>query len=286
MLSITPSLATANLLCDNRCTVPAAPPYTSKILKATALLADTRTLLTHWNTAETVDANLDRLRRENAFGKASRSRITDLSAILRQRYLNDDTLRNALVILAQGGLTNSALDRILYYLSLRNDTLLHDTVTELLLPAYGRGQLEITTQFVVRWLREQVAAGLTATAWSEETLVNVAQHLLATLRDFGVLAGAVRKRITVPYLPLHAFCFLAHLRYRELGSGDSALNDPEWRAFFMPALGVERLFVEAHQQRLLEYQAAGRVVRITFPALSLEDYARSLVARSHPATGG
>ena len=44
--------------------------YTSKIIKAGALLADTKTLLSHWDSTETVPANLERLQRENVFGKA------------------------------------------------------------------------------------------------------------------------------------------------------------------------------------------------------------------------
>lgn len=47
------------------------PPYTSKIIKAGALLADTKTLLSYWDVRASVRENLDRMRRENVFGKAS-----------------------------------------------------------------------------------------------------------------------------------------------------------------------------------------------------------------------
>jgi len=63
----------------------AAPLYTSKIIKAGALLADTKTLLAHWDVRSSVHENLDRLRRENVFGKASRSRVEDILAVFRQR---------------------------------------------------------------------------------------------------------------------------------------------------------------------------------------------------------
>ena len=53
--------------------------YSSKIIKAGALIADTKTLLTHWNTAESNRANLDRICLENVFGKASRSRVKTFS---------------------------------------------------------------------------------------------------------------------------------------------------------------------------------------------------------------
>ena len=61
--------------------------YRSKIIKAGALLADTKTLLAHWDETRSVSENLDRFRRENIFGKASRSRVEDILAIFRQRYL-------------------------------------------------------------------------------------------------------------------------------------------------------------------------------------------------------
>src|SRR5262245_8352360 len=56
---------------------PAAALYTSKIIKAGALLADTKTLLAHWDLTASVPENLRRIRHQNLFGKASRSRVED-----------------------------------------------------------------------------------------------------------------------------------------------------------------------------------------------------------------
>ena len=77
----------------------AVPPlYSSKIIKAGALLADTKTLLANWDVATSVHENVERLRRDNVFGKASRSRVEDILAIFRQRFLTDETVTNALVV--------------------------------------------------------------------------------------------------------------------------------------------------------------------------------------------
>lgn len=255
--------------------------YASKIIKAGALLSDTKTLLAFWDRSRSVAENLDRVRRENLFGKASRSRIEDILAIFKQRYLADPEILAALVTLAQAPMPATGFDRILYYLSIQNDTLLHDVVTELVLPMYQRGQSEISVADLTRWVQQQVLAGYTERAWSTTTILRVAQESLATLRDFGVLQGIKQKRITPPYLPVEAFCFLALLRYRELQSGERLLRDPVWQLFFLPDLAVERSFIEAHQEKLLEFYAAGRVVRIEFPTLSLEEYARALTQRTY-----
>ncbi len=66
-------------------------------------LGDTKTLLSQWDTSCSVQANLSRIRLENTFGKASRSRVEDILAIFRQRYLFEDGgFINALVALVQG----------------------------------------------------------------------------------------------------------------------------------------------------------------------------------------
>ena len=55
--------------------IRASGTYSTKIIKAGALPADTKTLLSHWDTSSPVQDNLDRIRRENLLGKASRSRV-------------------------------------------------------------------------------------------------------------------------------------------------------------------------------------------------------------------
>jgi hypothetical protein len=117
--------------------------YSSKIIKAGALLADTKTLLAHWNPALPTHANLDRLRRENIFGKASRSRVEDVLAIFRQRFLGEEGVTNALVVLVQKRLRAAALDRILYFHAAQADRLLHDAVIKILLPLQARGITQI-----------------------------------------------------------------------------------------------------------------------------------------------
>ncbi len=43
--------------------------YASKIIKASALLSDTKMLLAHWDECADVLTNLDRMRQDNVFGK-------------------------------------------------------------------------------------------------------------------------------------------------------------------------------------------------------------------------
>lgn len=255
--------------------------YQSKIIKAGALIADTKTLLAHWDETCPMAENLDRFRRENIFGKASRSRVEDILAIFRQRYLITEPVRKALATLVKGPFSSEGLTRIFYFHAARADALLHDVVTEVLLPSRELGKTDITLQDILTHLVCWVAEGRTAGHWSEPTLVRVAQGLMATLRDFGVLQGAVHKHLAPMYLPIEAFAYVAFFLQQEQPSGERLLAHPEWRLFFLSPESVERFFIEAHQSHLLEYYAAGSVIRITFPTKSIEEYARALVERTY-----
>ena len=253
--------------------------YSSKIIKAGALLADTKTLFSHWDTKATVHENIKRIRNENLFGKASRSRVDDIVAIFRQRYLSEESVAKALVVLVSKRLPAVALNRILYFHAAQADQLLHDVVTEVLLPQNARGLSHIDVRQVEKVLAKWVAEGKTSGHWSEPTIRRIAQGLLSALRDFGVLQGAVNKRITPAYLPTKAFAYIAFYLKQHQPSGAKLLELPDWKLFFLPREGVERFLFEAHQRELLEYHAAGSVTRLNFPAKTLEEYANVLAQR-------
>jgi hypothetical protein len=255
--------------------------YSSKIIKAGAVLADTKTLLAHWYLAASAQENMERAQRENLFGKASRSRVRDVLAIFRQRFLGEESVMKALVVLVAGKLPAAALDRILFFHAARADRLLRDIVTEVLAPLSARGITEIDVLEVQKPLKKWVGEEKTSAPWSDPTVERIAQGLLSALRDFGVLQGAVKKRIAPAYLPVTAFAYIAFYLKQHQPSGAKLLEHPDWKLFFLNRENVERFFFEANQNGLLEYQAAGSVTRLTFPASTLEEYANVLAEKSH-----
>ena len=259
--------------------VRSGAPYTSRILKAGALIGDTKTLLSHWDVEATVDENVTRIHRDNIFGKASRSRVEDILAIFRRRYLSEKSVTAALVALVRRRFPPAALDRLLYFHSAHADRLLHDAVTEVLVPMRERGLVDIGVHDFQRPLIEWVKQGKTVSSWSETTILRVAQELLATLRDFGVLEGAAKKRIAPAFFPVESFAYITFYLKQHQPSGAKLIGLSDWKLFFLSREAVERLLFEAHQHSLLEYHVAGSVTRLTFPAETLEEYANALAQR-------
>jgi hypothetical protein len=255
------------------------PPYTTRILKATALVADTKALFASWDLSKDVASNLHSAQRGTMLGKASRSRVDDVLAILRQRYFRDPEVGRALATFMQGGAPSAWVDPLLYYYSAQNDETLRDIVLEVVAPRRQAGFADIHVEHVKRVVREWVTTGKTTKPWGETTILRVAQHALAALRDFGVLQGLDHKYIAPTALPVEPFAFLAFDLLRALGTGERVLHSPEWKLFFLGPNEVERLLLEAHQQRLLAYYAAGSVIRLEFPHNDLVELAHALVER-------
>lgn len=254
-------------------------PYSSKIIKAGALIGDTKTLLSHWNVASTKAENIDRIQRENVFGKASRSRVDDILAIFRQRYLTEEPVTRALAALVRGKFPPAALDRLPYFHAARADQLLHDAVTEILVPMHARGLVDINVLEFQQSLAKWVEQGKTTGHWSESTITRISQGLLSALRDFGVLQGATHKKIAPSFVPMEAFAYIVFYLKQHQPSGAKLIELQDWKLFFLPSEGVERFLFEAHQRDLLEYHVAGSVTRLTFPAETLEEYAIALTQR-------
>lgn len=254
--------------------------YTSRIIKASALIADTKVLLSEWDLDQSVEDNLARARRQNIFGKTSRSRIEDILVIFRQRYFDDPDVGDSLATLVQSRAPDTWIDPLLYFFTAQNDRTLRDLVVEVLYPRQQAGLVDLPVDVVTRALRAWVAEGKTTVAWSEATRERVARNSLAALRDFGVLQGPQRgqgKQITPFYLPTSAFAMAALWLQQRERSGDRVLHSDDWKLFFLPVTGVERFFIEAHQEHLLTYQAAGSVVRIDFPVHTLTEFAHVLL---------
>src|SRR5262249_48099125 len=151
--------------------------------------------------------------------KASRSRVQDIMAIFRQRFMTESSVTKALVILTKERFPAASLDRLLYFHAARADRLIFDFVTEVLGPRHARGLIDIDINEVKRGVEEWVGEGKPASAWSGITTQRVAQHLLATLRDFGILQGAVNKKIAPSFLPTESFAYIAFYLKQHQPSG-------------------------------------------------------------------
>lgn len=256
----------------------------TSLIKSSGLLADVSLLISAWDETKSVEDNLDTAIRQNLFGKASRKRVADILRIFRQRYLPGNGSDQAFRAFVGSSLPSEVTNQVTYYYTALAEPALYDFVTDYLYTLYQRGDRTVTIRNAQDFIREAIRAGKTEGSWeSENTRLRVAQGLLSTLRDFGILAGAVKspeKTIAPVHLHILAFAFIAFHLKRSEPSGERLINHSHWRLFFLSPHDVEAYLAEADAQKLLSYQAAGSIIRIEFPTANFVEYVHALVGRT------
>ncbi len=261
---------------------PQACPYNSRLQKGGALLEDMRVLVCHWQDND-VAGQVNSGVFENLLGKRTRSRTMDIFKVLFVPRFVKGSPPNAWKIvrpLEEHSVSLEILRPIYYWITARNERLLYDFVcNELMNRDQGQKQI-INKKSVVRWLNTVLAS--CGKRWSKSVTDRVASGILAALRDFGILNGAYHKKVAPIYLPVESFAYIAYAIYHEEGvSGSALVSHPDWSLFLIDKLIVERMFLEADRYGLLQYSAAGKIVRIDFPARNFEEMANVVATRAY-----
>jgi hypothetical protein len=233
-------------------------PFTARIIKGGALLADSRRFLEAWEPDRTPKDNITRFSARHTLGK-TQVRQRAVLEILRRRFLDPgpevvSTLRHLVG-------DPAAFREACYYEATRTDGLLAAFTEDPLFTWYQGRRKEISVDEVSRWL----ATDSRVPRWNAETRARVAQGVIATLRDFGILEGAMRgrrKRIATPHLSVRGFGYVA-LRERSGSASDRSIVDsPVWRRYLLTPEAVRRMFLEADRLGFLRFAEAGSMVRI------------------------
>jgi hypothetical protein len=254
--------------------------YTSRLQKGGALLEDMRVLIRNWSDEGTWNSQRDRIIQENILGKKTRSRAIDVyKEAFVPRFLRGDPPEAWKILrsLEDRDMSIDILRPVYYWITARCEPLLYDFVVDEILAKNNSMDLSVRVDETTVWIASKLSG--CQQLWSKSVTIRVAQGLLAALRDFGILKGASRKQIAPVYLPIESFVYITFVLHTLSSSGERLIAHPDWKLFLMQPPMVERLFLDAHQDRLLHYEAAGKICRIEFPAHDLEEMADVIAGR-------
>jgi hypothetical protein len=103
--------------------------------------------------------------------------------------------------------------------------------------------------------------------WSDNTLDRAHKHLLAALKDFGILRGSRTKRTVRPKPGTQVTLFGARLARME-GLSDRQLLEARWfRLLGLTSSQVIELFYAATRAGALNFRMQADVVELTLPPL-------------------
>jgi len=256
--------------------------YTARLIKGGGLLPQMRTLVRLWHEHTDAPAVITYIEQHGLLGRVSHRRVKDVvRRVFIPRYVqgNPPHAWRFLRPFEDSAAPVSAVRPLYYFYAARAEAVMGDFVRLALYERYISGLTTVRVEDALHFITEAESDGRITEPWSESVRLQVARHLLAALRDFGILEGRAHKRIAAPYLPVLSFAHMAFLLTQER-RGAAVFDHPDWRLFLLRPATVERLFVEADRDGLLRYHAAGSIVRIDFPEENLYAYSRFLAARA------
>ena len=249
--------------------------YTSRLQKGGALLEVMRALCLAWEEGKGDPLQLA-LHVASLPGRHRAQDVIRRTFVPRLVDSNPADLWRTAAALERASADRSIVVPLHYYLTADSEPLLWDFVADELFPLAGSGQ-EVNTARMVRFIDSKPDECFGGRRWTPTVTTKVARGVLAALRDYGVLVGASKKKLSSLYLPVESFALLCRIRYDLGHRGEAVLGDPVWKLFFLAQNAVDRFLLEATARRLLRYETAGPVVRIEFPVMSLEEYAEFTV---------
>ena len=246
--------------------------YTTRLLKGGALINDMRLIVQNWSDYEAPQLQGKRIIQKNLLGKKTKARSMDVyRRTFSQRFLKGDPPEAWKIVmpLEKANIPIDILKPVYYWITARSDHVLYDFVTEELFDRSSGSDHSIRVDETTLWIKKKLLEQ--KQNWTETVTLKVARGMLAALRDFGILEGGAKKRIAPAYLPVESFAYLAFVLNHLGNSGESLINHSDWRLFLFNAQVVEHMFLEAHQNRFLNYQSAGKIYRIEFFAKTIEE---------------
>jgi hypothetical protein len=147
----------------------------------------------------------------------------------------------------------------------RRDRMTFDFVTEYLWDRWKSHQLDLRRADAADFLSDYEARRTGQRRWRESTRDKVSGNLLSALRDFGVLAGTLKKEVRRPAVAQAVVLHHSRLLAAEGLRGRGLLNAPDWRLFLWTADDVSDAFTKLSQAGDFRFERSGSTVVLHVP---------------------
>jgi len=145
------------------------------------------------------------------------------------------------------------------------DRLTYDFVTTIIWDKWQNGQTEINREDMLSLLDNASREQPQIHRWAESTRLKLAGSILTALRDFGILAGAQRKRIVRPVLPLSTAEHLLRILISEDVRGRQVLEDFTWRLFLCTQEDVANVLGRLDQEKRIQFERTESIAVLQTP---------------------
>lgn len=239
-------------------------PYASRLSARSALYTELHQLLDGEDHALTLAEYRHRVVEDNCLARASKAAREKVFKELKSRYRLDDGDALFAAFWDEWRRCESEAERGLtaYVFFALNDRLVADLGTELLYPLLRRAPAEIRIADVLAFIERAGRSHPEVKAWSDETRLAVAQKYTASIRDFGLARGTLRKTTLRPALYGAPMRLLVRaLRFAGVAPLD-LVQAPVFRLLCLESTEVIDALGEMNRLGALRFRMQGDVVEL------------------------
>lgn len=243
------------------------PPLSSRLTMAGALLHEAHQLFHTFPDITDAERVRTAIIDGNLLHKTSYNRRRIMWIALHHRYLTPAPrwVGGALAqAAAYGNQSPEFLSLAYLYFALR-DQVTFQFITNMIWTTWQHSSTRLTHRDAMRFVRDLADKDPNANAWSETTKKRLASSLLTSLRDFGLLKGAVTKTIQRPPVALETAYHLLRILWAEGKSGREIISAPDWRLFLWTETDIVQALAQLDQQGRVQFEKSGQTVMLQLP---------------------
>ncbi len=244
--------------------------YVSRLSSRSALYTDFRLLIDSLN-APLEAASIRKLVLEaNLLARSSTSARNKLWNELRSRYILDMANPFFSAFWREWGRCGSELEQNLtaYVLFALNDRLVLDLGIDWLFTYLQRAPSEIKVEEILSFLQRSKGAHPEVSGWSEKTTLRVAQHYMASIRDFGLAHGKTRKYTIHPALYAAPIRLLMKALLLTGVKTTDLINSPVFRLMAIEGTEIIETLSELNRRGSLHFKMQADVIELNLEEVS------------------
>jgi hypothetical protein len=218
------------------------------------------------------------IQKQDLLGKRTWEARRRYWSLISWRYLTPPERRvvGALVALSCRGADDSILRGALYFHFCLADRLTFDVATDFLWTLQQQGREGINVTEVEAYICAGAATHPEVQSWSSRTLNKLASSILSALRDFGRLAGGVKKRLVQPPLADDLLVYVCKFLSAEGKTARGILGAPDFRLWDLTPQDVGARLAQLSQSGTLRFEWVGDIALLDLGEEPFDAYARRL----------
>jgi hypothetical protein len=215
--------------------------YLLRLASKTSLIEETRQFLLDYARLRDTEATRQALVNGGLpqRSRATRVTIVEIVQIRLTRWHPPAWVLDDLITFAQDGHT-AELQAALLLHTARQDNLFYDIIQQIVASRWFAGERDLVRADVQRFLDSVQSTHPEVAGWSHSTREKLSSNVLTTLRDFGLLQGAVTKQIIEPIVPPVVVQHLIHLLQAEGIPPDQIAQHPDWHLWLWDATRAQK----------------------------------------------